>query len=140
MLIVSNGNIVAQNGTTYSDAVKIRAANLDSEFILGGITSFTLYPSEAARDANTTPGDTLTGTIYRFLYGSTVSGVTLSGTIYARVNVSGTILLYSDSITAGRNELEFGTTGTLQQIVNNQKIINIGVQKASKLIPHTTNI
>lgn len=139
-LFVSDGNIVAQNGTTYSDDVKIRAANLNSELILGGITSMTLYPSEAARDANTTPGDVLTGTIYRFLYGSTVNGVTLSGTIYARVNVSGTILLYSDAITSGRNELEFGTTGTLQQIINNQKVINAGVQKASKLIPHSTNI
>jgi hypothetical protein len=36
--------------------------------------------------------------------------------------------------------LQFETTGTLQQIINNQKTINIGIQKASKLIPHTTNI
>jgi hypothetical protein len=140
ILFVSNGNIIDQNGTTYSDDVKIRAANLNSELILGGITSITFFPDEANRDNNTNPGDTPMGTIYRFLYGDIVSGVTLAGTIYARVDVAGTILLYSDAIATGRNELEFGTTGTLQQIVSNQKIINQGIQKASKLIPHTTNI
>lgn len=140
IIFVSNGNIIAQNGTTYSDDVKIRAANLNSEFILGGVTSLTLFPTENDRDNNTNEGDTLTGTIYRFLYGDVVNGVTLSGTIYAKVDVAGTILLYSDAITTGRNELEFGTTGTLQQIINNQKVINQGIQKASILVPHTTNI
>jgi hypothetical protein len=100
----------------------------------------TLFPTQNDRDDNTNEGDTLTETIYRFLYNSVVSGVTLGGTIYARVDVAGTVLLYSDAITTGRNELEFGTTGTLQQIINNQKVINEGVQKASILIPHTTNI
>jgi hypothetical protein len=60
--------------------------------------------------------------------------------LYNRVNVSGTILLNETAIVTGRNELQFETTGTLQQIINNQKTINIGIQKASKLIPHTTNI
>ncbi len=140
MLFVSTGNVVAQNGTTYSDDVKIRATNLNSELILGGITSMTLFPTQNDRDDNTNEGDTLTGTIYRFLYGSVVNGVTLSGTIYARVDVAGTVLLYSDTISTGGNILEFGTTGTLQQIINNQKVINEGVQKASILVPHTTNI
>jgi hypothetical protein len=140
ILFVSNGNIIAQNGTTYSDDVKIRATNINSELILGGVTSLTLFPTENDRNNNTNEGDTLTGTIYRFLYGDVVSGVTLSGTIYAKVDVAGTILLYSDAITTGRNELEFGTTGTLQQIINNQKVINQGIQKASILVPHTTNI
>jgi len=140
VLFVSTGNVVAQNGTTYSDDVKIRATNLNSELILGGITSMTLFPTQNDRDDNTNEGDTLTGTIYRFLYGSVVNGVTLSGTIYARVDVAGTVLLYSDTISTGGNILEFGTTGTLQQIINNQKVINEGVQKASILVPHTTNI
>ncbi len=140
VIFASTGAVSSVNGTTYSDDVKIRANNLDSEYILGGITSFTFYPSEGDRDANTNAGEILTGTISRFKYGSTVQGVTYSGTIYARVNVTGTVLLYSDTITTGRNTLEFGTTGTLQQIINNQKVINEGVQKASKLIPHTTNI
>jgi hypothetical protein len=140
ILFVSNGNVVAQNGTTYSDDVKIRATNINSELILGGVTSLTLFPTENDRDNNTNEGDTLTGTIFRFLYGDVVNGVTLSGTIYAKVDVAGTILLYSDAITTGRNELEFGTTGTLQQIINNQKVINQGIQKASILVPHTTNI
>ena len=138
---VSNGNIIAQNGTTYTDNVKIRATNLDSELILGGITSLTLYPTSEDRDNNTDAGEILTGTIYRFLYGSTTPlGVPLEDFLYSRVNVTGTIILNESVIASGKNELEFGTTGTLQQIINNQKVINVGVQKASKLIPHTTNI
>jgi hypothetical protein len=75
------------------------------------------------------------------LYGSTTPlGVPLVNFLYNRVNVSGTILLNETAIVTGRNVLQFETTGTLQQIINNQKTINIGIQKASKLIPHTTNI
>jgi hypothetical protein len=141
ILFASNGNIIAQNGTTYSDDVKIRAANLDSELILGGITSLTLYPTPEDRDNNTDAGEILTGTIYRFLYGSTTPlGVLLEDFLYSRINITGSILLNDAAIVQGTNELDFGTTGTLQQIINNQKVINVGVQKASKLIPHTTNI
>jgi hypothetical protein len=140
ILFVSNGNVIAQNGTTYSDDVKIRAANLNSELILGGINSFTLYPSQSGRDNNTNIGPVLTGSLSRFLYGNVTSGVTLSGSMYARVVAGEITLLYESTFVQGTNALEFGTTGTLQQIISNQKIMNIGIQKASILVPHTTNI
>jgi hypothetical protein len=141
VLFVSSNNVTYINGTTLSDDVKIRAANLNSELILGGITSLTLYPSPQDRDDNTSKGEILTGTIYRFLYGSTTPlGVLLEDFLYSRINVAGTTLLNDSAIATGRNELDFGTTGTLQQIVNNQKIINVGIQNASVLIPHTINI
>jgi hypothetical protein len=141
ILFVSSNNITYINGTTLSDNIKIRAANLDSELIMTGITSLTLYPTPEDRDDNTNIGEILTGTIYRFLYGSTTPlGVPLEDYLYNRVNVSGTILLNNSPIAQGTNELQFDTTGTLQQIINNQKVINVGIQKASKLIPHTTNI
>jgi hypothetical protein len=108
---------------------------------MSGVTTLTLYPSPEDRDYNTNRGEILTGTIYRFLYGSTTPlGVLLQNFLYNRVNVSGTTLLNDTAIVTGINVLQFETTGTLQQIINNQKTINIGIQKASKLIPHTTNI
>ena len=141
VLFVSSNNVTYINGTTLSDDVRVRAANLDSELLMSGVTTLTLYPSPQDRDDNTNAGEILTGTIYRFLYGSTTPlGVPLVNFLYNRVNVSGTILLNETAIVTGRNELQFETTGTLQQIINNQKTINIGIQKASKLIPHTTNI
>ena len=141
VLFVSSNNVTYINGTTLSDDVRVRAANLDSELLMSGVTTLTLYPSPQDRDDNTDAGEILTGTIYRFLYGSTTPlGVLLENFIYNRVNVSGTILLNDTAIVTGRNVLQFETTGTLQQIINNQKTINIGIQKASKLIPHTTNI
>jgi hypothetical protein len=141
VLFVSSNNVTYINGTTLSDDVRVRAANLDSELLMSGVTTLTLYPSPQDRDDNTDAGEILTGTIYRFLYGSTTPlGVPLVNFLYNRVNVSGTILLNETAIVTGRNELQFETTGTLQQIINNQNTINIGIQKASKLIPHTTNI
>jgi hypothetical protein len=141
VLFVSSNNVTYINGTTLSDDVRVRAANLNSELLMSGVTTLTLYPSPQARDDNTDTGEILTGTIYRFLYGSTTPlGVPLVNFLYNRVNVSGTTLLNDTAIVTGRNVLQFETTGTLQQIINNQKTINIGIQKASKLIPHTTNI
>ncbi len=140
ILLVSDGNISNVNGTSYSDDVKIRAINIDSEIILENIISITLYPTKNDRDNNTNIGPILTGTIYRFLYGSTMSGVTLSGALHTRVTTAGVSLFYDGFVAQGRNIIDLGTTGTLQQIIGNQKIMNIGIQKASKLIPHTTNI
>jgi hypothetical protein len=132
---------VQDGGNTIGDSIKIRATNLDSEIYFTSINSATVYPSLSDRDNNTNIGFTLTvPTIYRFKYGSVVNGVTLSNTLYTRLAVDGTTLLFATPIVAGTNTLDLGTAGTLQAIINNQKIINTGVQKASKLIPHGTNI
>lgn len=127
-------------GNTIGDNLKIRASNIDSEFYFSNVNSITFYPSQSDRDNNTNAGITTSGTIYRFKYGSTVSGVTLSGYAYSRVTVDSILLLDASPINSGSNTIDFGTTGVLQSIIANQKIINTGVQKASKLIPHTTNI
>ena len=135
------GDFIQLNSNTISDGVKIRANNLDSEFYFANVDSLVFFPTENDRNNNTNPGPTITSeTIYRFLYGATVSGVTFSGNIYIRVTVAGTTLLNTTALNQGSNTIDFGTTGNIQVIINNQKVINAGVQKASKLIPHSTNI
>lgn len=136
-----NGDFTQSNGNTISDGIKVRADNLDSEFYFNNVDSLIFFPTENDRNNNTNPGTTITSeAIFRFLYGATVSGVTFSGNAYIRVTVAGTTLLNTTPINQGSNTIDFGTTGNIQVIISNQKVINAGVQKASKLIPHTTNI
>ena len=136
-----DGDFTQLNGNTISNGIKIRANNLNSEIYFSYVDSIVFYPSAADRDNNVNGNITLTGaSIYRFLYNSNVSGITFSNFLYCRVTVGGTTLLITTAIATGSNTIDFGTTGNLQAIINNQRIINAGVQKASKLIPHTTNI
>ena len=137
---VVNGNLTLSGTSTLSDGIKVRSNNFDSEIYFYNITSITLYPSLNDRDNNTNPGDTATGAIYRFKYGSTYSGVTMSSPIYARVTTGGVTLIYSTPITTGTTTIDLGVVGTLQSVIQNQKILNTGIQKSSKLIPHTTNL
>jgi len=139
LTVYSTGDFNLLNGSVISDDVKIRATNIDSELVLLGITSITLYPSFNDSNADTNEGPIITDTIYRFKYGSTVDGVLLSGTQYSRVDV-GSILLYSFVLNTGNNILDLGTFGQIQQVLNNQNIINEGVKKASILVPHTQNL
>jgi hypothetical protein len=127
-------------GHVLGDGVKIRATNLDSELYFNNVDSIVFYPTQLDRDNNTNPALSSSGTIYRFKYGSTINGATFSDYIYCRVTVGGITLLNVTPIAAGSTTIDFGTTGNIQTILNNQKIINTGVQKASKLIPHTSNI
>jgi hypothetical protein len=139
-IFVVSSAFTQDGGNTIGDNLKIRATNIDSEFYFSNVNSITFYPTQSDRDNNTNAGPTATGTIYRFKYGSTVSGVTLSGFAYSRVTIDSILLLDASVINSGSNTIDFGTTGVLQSIIANQKIINTGVQKASKLIPHTTNV
>lgn len=139
--LVVGGNLYQRGGNTISDGIKVRATNLDSEFYFSNVDLLVFYPTEADRNNNTNAGPTISSeTIYRFLYGSTVQGVTFEDFIYCRVTVGGITLLNTTALQTGSTTIDFGTTGNLQTILNNQKIINAGVQKASKLIPHATNI
>ena len=138
-----DGNFSQSNGNTISNGIKIRANNLDSEFYFANINSLTFYPTLSDRDNNTNPGLTIgSGTsIYRFLYGGpSISGVTFSNNLYIRATIGAITLLNTTPLAQGSTSLDFGDTGNIQVILNNQKIINQGVQKASKLIPHSTNI
>jgi hypothetical protein len=128
-------------GNTIGDDVKIRSSNLDSEIYFTNINSINFYPSLSDRDNNTNLGISLSSkNIYRYKYGSIVNGVTFTDYIYNRITINGTTLLYTTPISIGSTTIDLGTVGNLQSILNNQKIINTGVQKASKLIPHTTNV
>jgi hypothetical protein len=59
--------------------------------------------------------------------------------MYARVDV-GSVLLYNFILESGNNILNLGTFGQIQQVLNNQITINEGVKKASRLIPHSSNL
>ena len=138
-----DGNFTQSNGNTISNGIKIRSTNLDSEFYFSSVDSLTFYPTLSDRDNNTNPGPVIgSGTsIYRYLYGGPpINGVTFSNNAYIRVTAGGTTLLNTTALAPGTTNINFGDTGNIQLILNNQKIINQGVQKASKLIPHSTNI
>ena len=139
LTVYSTGDFILLNAATISDIVKIRATNLDSELILIGITKLTLYPSSGERDSDTNKGPEITDAVYRFKYGSTVINVALSGLQYSRVDLGNT-LLYNFELNTGANELNLGTFGQIQQVLNNQIVINEGVKKASRLIPHSSNL
>jgi hypothetical protein len=125
---------------TLGDNLKIRANNLDSELYFNNVDSIVFYPTESDRDNNTNAGLSASGTIYRYKYGSTINGVTFSDYIYCRITIGTSIILNKTAITNGSTTIDFGTVNNIQAILANQRIINTGVQKASKLIPHTTNI
>jgi len=137
-LAVAN-NFYQLNGNAMTDGILVRSANLDSELIFTGADSITLYQTENDRDTLTNPGPVGGNGSLRFKYGETYSGVTLSGDRYARVVVGGIVLSNTVTIAKGHNEIDFGTTGQLQVLLQNQNTINRGVQKASILVPHTTN-
>ena len=139
LTVYSTGNFLLLNDATISNIVKIRATNTDSELILIGINKLTLYPSSGERDSDTNKGPEITAAVYRFKYGSTLIGVALSGLQYSRVDLGNT-LLYNFELNTGANELNLGTFGQIQQVLNNQIVINEGVKKASRLIPHSSNL
>jgi hypothetical protein len=127
-------------GNTIGDNTKIRATNIDSELYFNNVDSIVFYPNASDRDNNINQSLSSSGTIYRYKYGSTINGTTFSNYIYCRVTVGGITLLNTTPITQGSTTIDFSTTGNIQTLLANQRIINTGVQKASKLIPHTTNI
>ena len=139
-IVSINGNFTQANGNTISDDIKIRAANLDSEIYFANVDYITLFPSAIERDNNTNGNITITTSIYRYKYGATVSGIPLETFIYAKVYTGGSTILVSNPIATGSTYIDYGTTGNFQIVFTNLDVINTGVQKASKLIPHTTNI
>jgi hypothetical protein len=108
--IISTGAFT-QGTSTLSNAVEIRANNLDSELVFVA-NSITLYPTAGNRDAGTSAGPTSSNGIIRFKFGAVQSGVTMSGAQYSRVNV-GVILLFDFTLVAGANLLDLGTSAQL---------------------------
>lgn len=135
-----SGNFYEINNNTISDGVTIRANNIDSELFFNGTYSIVFFPTVTDRDNNTNGNISFTGSTYRYKYGSTVSGINFTSYIYYRVTIGGSIFLIQSAIQPGKTTIDFSVNGNLQIIINNQRVINTGVQKSSKLIPHNTNI
>ena len=101
-----------QGVATIANSVLIRASNLNSEIVFTP-DSITFYPSQSARDTGSNPGATVNGGVYRFLHGSTVSGVLMSSTVYVRVAV-GTLVFFLDvALVSGANIVDLGVQGQL---------------------------
>lgn len=112
-------------------AVKIRASNLDSEILTVNVTSVTLYPTAADRDAGTNPGPVIATGVLRYKFGATVSGVALSGAEYARVNIGGAVLFSDFTIAQGTTTLDVGVQGQLTAIQSSLS----GITANTGLIP-----
>ena len=108
-----------QGAATVANSVLIRASNLNSEIVFTP-DSITFYPSEAARDTGSTPGITVSGGVYRFLHGSTVSGVVMSGTVYITVLVGSVKFFAQLALVPGANVMDLSVQG--QITVLSQKI------------------
>ena len=124
--------------TTYTDA---EINFLDSNISAVGITSATIYQTEADRDSGANAGATFTSSM-DFKYGSVVNGVTMQDTVYLRVVVWSLTLFAQITLVTGNNVLDLGVQGQLSDI--NAKVttindnlpkVNRNVIKASKLIP-----
>jgi hypothetical protein len=63
----------------------------------------------------------------------------MQGTLYVRADV-GAILLNEFLINIGNNVVDLGTFGQIQRVLFNQNIINDGIKKSSRLIPHSTDL
>ena len=139
--IYCDGDFSQTNANTISKDVRVRASNIDSEIEFIGINAITFYPSLSDRNNNTSAGPSTTSDIYRFKLGNTYSGVLFSGDLYIRADV-GSLVLQTLTLNSnpGYNVLDLGTFGQLQQVLLTQRLINRGVKKSSRLIPHSEDI
>lgn len=139
--IRTTGSFVLSGTSKLGNTVGLRTSNFDSELIYGGADSITVYSTYSDAQNTINPGPSANDGILRFEYGQTYSGVVLSGTVYIRWVAGAYVDIYAGTIAPGRNELgELTTQSGLAIAISNMNIINTGVQQASKLIPHTTNV
>lgn len=140
--------ISRDNTSSITDYTDAEINFLDSNLLAVGITSATIYGSQSDRDTGANPGATFT-TSLDFKYGSEVSGVTMQDTVYLRVVVGSVTLFTQITLVTGSNVLDLSVQGQLSAInakvdltakEASLEIVNQGVQKASKIIPHNTNI
>lgn len=107
--------IVTIAGGSITDYTDAQINYLDSNITAVGITSATIYQTEANRDSGANPGATFT-TSLNFKYGSVVNGVTMQNTVYLRVVVGSVTLFAQITLTLGSNTLDLGTQGQLSTI------------------------
>lgn len=136
-----DGDFTQSNGNTISKDVHIRATNLDSEIEFIGINEIIFYPTINDRNSNTNAGPSTTDDVFRFKLGEVYSGVTFSGQMFIRADVGSLILqTFNLNPDPGFNILDLGTFGQIQQVLASQEVINNGIKKASRLIPHSENL
>lgn len=93
-----------------------------------------VYATEADRDNRT---DALADLVsrYRFTFSTRPAD-----TLYFWVKIGDAEFPTQLTLTQGENVVDLGTPGQLLKVLDGQRIINRGVQKASLLIPHTLQL
>lgn len=140
----SSGN---WTGALLGNNERIRFANLDSEILFSAIDSFTFYPTQADRDSNTSPGQTLTSpATYRYLYGSTVSAVLLADTVYVTADSVNTRYLTIVVLAQGNTVFSFDQLALIQlslatalEILNTKPTL-VQIEASATLAKEATNV
>jgi len=139
--VTTTGNVVFNNNAAASPSVIIRSANYDSELIYSGVDSVVIYGSLSDALNSINPGLSSTNGVVRFKYGTTTQGVPMSGTVYAKWVFGAYGDVYAQTLNLGTNNTgDIALQAGYAVAANNMNIINQGVQKASILVPHTTNV
>ena len=99
----STGNFTQIGSPTLSDSVRIRMFNLDSELVLQSINPLKIYPTSNDRDSNTNISLVITTAVYRYKYGTIVSGATLANTLFTKPSSSGTTVDKDYTISLGNS-------------------------------------
>lgn len=126
-MYVSTGTI--NTGTAaLGDGVKLRYSNIDSELTMTGIDKMLFFPSLIDALALQNQGRTLTGVnTFRYLYGSTDTGVVLNDQIYAWVTSGSTTYQVTIPISKGATNFAKDTAAQLTELQSNvvaiQKIL-----------------
>jgi hypothetical protein len=140
----STGNFTL-GAAILSANTRIRMANLNSELVFVGVSNIDLYSSATDRNNRDNLRMSLTTSPYRFLYGATVNSVLFQTALYSETTAS-IQYEYDIPLNSGNNVLALDTTTLLLSINNamakeaSLTVVNNGVKKASKLIPHTANL
>jgi hypothetical protein len=140
----STGNFTL-GAAILSANTRIRMANLNSELVFVGVSNIDLYSSATDRNNRDNLRMSLTTSPYRFLYGATVNSVLFQTTLYSETTAS-IQYEYDIPLNNGNNVVALDTTTLLLSINNSMaresslETVNNGVKKASKLIPHITNL
>jgi hypothetical protein len=128
--IFATGNFT-QGSATLGNDVKIKALNFDSEIIYTA-DSLTFYPTILDRDNNTNVGQTSTGGVYRYKFGTVYAGVTMTNPLAVRYALGVATSLASLPIVIGQYVFSLQVESLLLSIQANQKKINNNVIKSSK--------
>jgi len=139
--IKTTGSFTFINNSVASSSIIIRSSNYNSELLFAGVDSVILYSTLSDAIAYSNPGLSSTNNIIRFKYGATTQGVPMSGTIYARWTLGVNTDVYAQTLIQGTNNTgDIALAAGYSVAATNMITINSGLQKASILVPHNTNV